>query len=207
MAVPTTYSELCDNIATWMVRDDLDDIIPEFIQAAESRFNRALRLPEMEDSVTTSFSAATITLPTDFLEMRTAYLDASPIVPLEQMGLAQLRAFNANNTAAKPYYFALQSGNEMVFGPEPGGEYDIILNYYTKIPTLSDDEPTNWLLTAHPDLYRAAALAEGFAFTVDQERGQIWETRTQIKIAELQAEGRKKAFGATPLRARAAIVA
>ena len=42
----TTYSEPKTAIANWLDRSDLDDRIPEFIQLAEARHRRDLRLEE-----------------------------------------------------------------------------------------------------------------------------------------------------------------
>jgi len=42
----TTYAELQTSIATWLVRDDLTAIIPDFITLAESKFKRDIRVRE-----------------------------------------------------------------------------------------------------------------------------------------------------------------
>lgn len=202
----STYADLQADIATWMIRDDMAALAPKFIALAEQRFNRILRVPEMEDAATSEIVDDVITLPSDFLQARSVYLDTDPKTALEQMTVAQLAAAYplTENGTGTPNNYALQSGNEMVFGPIPDQEYVVVLNYYAKIPALSDSNTTNWLLTSHYDLYLAASLAEGFAYTVDAERGPFWAAKAQQALDELRIQGVKKAYSAAPLRARAA---
>src|SRR5687768_4709099 len=160
-ADPTTWADLKTSLANWLLRDDLSTTeIPEAIALAERRFNRNLRAPEMEDAVSTSTSGSTITLPTDFLELRAVYIDTDPKVVLEQLTFAELRNRYPSATTGIPQNYALQSGNEMVLGPSPDTAYPIVINYYKKITTLDATTATNWLLTAHPDAYLHASLTE-----------------------------------------------
>lgn len=197
-----SYSALQADIATWMIRSDMAALAPKFIALAEDRFNKVIRRPEMEKVVTATTSDGTITLPSDFMQARSFYLGTEPRIALEQMGTAQLASAYYNQFPGVPAYYALQSGNQLVFGPAPDQDYDIVLNYYTKIPALSDSNTTNWLLDAHSDIYLAASLAEGFAFTLDAERGAYWEGKAVQKLEDLRVEGIKKAYSASPLTMR-----
>jgi len=51
----STFAELKTAAANWLDRSDLTDRIPEFIALAEARFNRILRIRDME-TVSTSIS-------------------------------------------------------------------------------------------------------------------------------------------------------
>lgn len=200
----TTYAELQDAIIRWMIRDD-DDMpafARDFIALAEERFNNVLRLPEMEQTASATTVDGVILLPPDFVSAKAAYIDGEVKTPLTQLPIAQLTDFYASSARGSPLNFALQSGNVMVFGPAPDDEIDIVLNYYAKIPPLSDAAPTNWLLTTNSSLYLAASLAEGFAYTVDAERAAYWEGRTNRALDELRQEGIKNAYSG-PLRAQA----
>ena len=44
----STFAELKTAAANWLDRSDLTDRIPEFIALAEARFNRVLRIRDME---------------------------------------------------------------------------------------------------------------------------------------------------------------
>lgn len=195
MAEPTTWTELKANIADWLDRTDLTTQIPEFIGYAERRFNRLLRMPEMEESVTASTSGATVTLPTDFLSMKSLYINGdSNLILLRQLGLDALRrAFDGEETGT-PEFFALQSATELVLAPAPDASVTYIMNYYQKIPQLGSGQATNWLLDAHPDLYVAASMVEAFVFLRDSEGMGIWEGRTNAKLDEIMTLGRRKAL-------------
>ena len=65
-----TYTNLKTEIASYLNRDDLTANIDTFIDLAESRHSKDLRLREMAVNTTTDTVAGTkyITLPTGFLE-------------------------------------------------------------------------------------------------------------------------------------------
>ncbi len=200
---PESWTELKAELADWANRTDLTAQIPSFIASAERRFNRMLRMPEMEDVVAATTSAPVITLPANFLAVRAIHIDADPIVVLEPMTPGELRGRYAAAATGRPQNYALQSGNELLFGPAPDADYAIVLNYWEKIPPLGPAEASNWLLEAHPDLYRAASLAELHLFLKDERAAAIWEERTRTLIEELNALGRRKAAGGAPIRIRA----
>lgn len=201
MAEPTTYAELKINLAYWLERaePDLTSQIPEFIGYAERKFNRVLRLPEMEETATSSSSAGTFTLPADFLQMRSIYIDRSPINYLKQVSMAELREMFPTTDTGVPTHYALQSGTEIVVRPLPSGSFDYVTNYWQKIPALSSGQATNWLLTAHPDLYLAQSMAEAMVFLRDTEGLLLWEQRAGAKLRELSDQGRRKAWSSAPI--------
>ena len=86
----TTYSTLKAEIASYLNRDDLTTHLDTFIDLAESRLNRDLRLREMETvdtSITTVSGTQAYDLPTGYLEMRYASLQTSPYTFLIYMHL------------------------------------------------------------------------------------------------------------------------
>jgi hypothetical protein len=196
MAEPTTWAELKTNLADWLDRSDLTVQIAEFIGYAERRFNRVLRVPEMEEAVTSSTSAAVITLPSDFLAIKSLYIDGdSQLTLLRQLSLDSLRSLYSAEDTGTPEYFAMESGAELVFAPAPDESVTYMMNYYQKIPQLGASQASNWVLAAHPDLYVAASLVEAMVFLRDTEGLSLWEQRTQAKLDELEKLGRRKALG------------
>lgn len=202
----SSFTELKAEIATWMIRTDLTDVIPMFIRFAEDRFNRTLRVPEMEADVTSTVNAGAVTLPADFLHARSLYLNTDPKVVLQQLSMPAFRNAHSDAATGQPRHFALQSGNELVLGPTPDSDYEVVLNYYQKIPALGDATTDNWLLLAHPDLYLAAALSEGFAYVRDNEALGLWESRAAARIRELEQLGQRKQHSATPQRIRSSVI-
>jgi len=76
---------------------------------AESLFNRELRCPEMERTVTFSVTAEDATLPADFLAMRSIYIEAVPDLPLRGMSPAALKQ-EFSGSVGTPQAYALVAG-------------------------------------------------------------------------------------------------
>jgi hypothetical protein len=204
---PQTWAELVTALQDFM-KDTVtitDTRAKQMIAFAERRFNRILRVPEMEDTVTASVSAATITLPTDFLQLRAIYLNTDPKVTLEPMEFATLRNQYSASSTGRPQNYALQSGNEIVFGPAPDGAYDLVINYYKKIPALgsADALTYNWLLLAHPDIYLFGAILQAEFFGWNDERLPMIKGGLDEMLDELKTQGIGKAHGGPAVRIRA----
>ena len=71
-----TYAELQTAVANWLDRGDPTDRIVEFIDLAEARMNRNLRLRLMETTATGTLTAGTreYDLPTDYIQAREFHL-------------------------------------------------------------------------------------------------------------------------------------
>jgi len=199
MGEPTTWEALKTNLADWLDRTDLTNQIEEFIGYAERRFNRVLRVPEMEESISSTSSGSTLTLPADFLQIRSVYIDRSPINFLKQVSMAELQEMFPTTDTSVPTHFALQSAVEVVLRPLPSGSFTYVTNYYQKIPALGASQSANWLLTAHPDLYIAQSMVEAMIFLRDAEGLAFWEQRSAEKIRELNELGQKKAWASAPI--------
>src|SRR4051812_33674109 len=66
-----TYQELRASIASWLMRSDMDAVIPDLITLAETRLNDTLRVAAMETRAFLDLSdAGEANLPDDFLEAR-----------------------------------------------------------------------------------------------------------------------------------------
>lgn len=204
MADPQTYTELCADIAEWLIRDDRTDMIPKYIANAERRFERTVYVPDRE-ATTTLTAASTIALPDDFKAVKSAYLDVDPRVVLGPMPLNVLRGAYAPAYTGQSQNYAI-SGSNMLLGPSPDSAYDVVLTYWQAIPALGDDTPVNWLLLAHPDLYLSGSLTEAYIHLRDDQAASLWESRTAAKIEEIKADGRRYQFNGPPQRIRSAVV-
>lgn len=197
-----SYDELVTQIATFMHRDDLATVTPGFIARAEARFNRILLTPEREATTTlaTVADTETVSLPSDFWAVRSVYIDADPKVILDAMTPDTLRGFFAAAASARPTGYFVQSGSELVLGATPDAAYDLILNYWQTIPALTSGNPTNWLLTAHPDIYLYGCLAEAAVYTFDEQRAAYWQGVCDSRMQELIVSSNRMAHGGAPQR-------
>ena len=64
----TTYDELKASIASWLNRDDLTAVIPDFIALAESSINRDLRHYKMVQRADATLDSRYVQVPEDWLE-------------------------------------------------------------------------------------------------------------------------------------------
>ena len=199
---PQTWTELKASMAEWLNRTDLTAKIPELIAFAERRFNRVLIVPEREATATASIAAETITLPADFWALRGVYLATNPRTQLQPVTLAALR--DGYSYVGQPLVYAI-SGTNFVFGPRPDTTYSAVISYYATIPALGTGQATNWLLTAHPDIYLYGALIQAEAFIVNDDRIGLWKAALDEAMAELMAAGNRKRYFAQPMRLRSPV--
>ncbi len=194
------YTELLAELDAWLNRSDLTARIPTFIRLFESRSNRLLRCPEMHatQSYTTTEGVAVLTLPSDFLQGRDLYLDADPDIVLSAMVPATLRNTYPTALQSIPEAYAV-IGSQIILAPVPDGEYAISLDYYQRIPALTEDNDTNWLLTANPDLYLWGSLCMAEAHLRDDERLRVWKSAWDEAIAEVTRQANRQRNPAAPL--------
>jgi hypothetical protein len=195
-----TYSELLTELDAWLNRSDLSDRIPTFIRLFESRANRLLRVPEMatQTSYATVSGVSQLSLPDDFLSARDLYLDADPDIVLDAMTPAALRNTYPQATTGQPGAYAVV-GQQILLGPVPDSEYSILLDYYQRIPGLDEDNTTNWLLTAYPDLYLWGSLCMAEAFLRDDSRLSVWKAAWDEATAEINMQGNRQRMPSAPL--------
>jgi hypothetical protein len=192
----SNYSELQTSIGNWLKDTSLTSVIPDFVTLAEARFNRELRVPEMEAVSSASVSTESVALPTGFLEMRSIWLEESPDRPLDYFPPHQLKTTRASAEAGTPTAYTI-IGTAVYLSPTPSGTHTVNMAYYGRIPALASNS-TNWLLTNHPDIYLAGSLSAGEAFGWNDERIGLWNATASDGIAMLNEQGVKMRTGANP---------
>ena len=192
----SNYSELQTSIGDWLKDTSLTSVIPDFVTLAEARFNRELRVPEMEAVSSASVSTESVALRTGFLEMRSIWLEESPDRPLDYFPPHQLKTTRASAEAGTPTAYTI-IGTAVYLSPTPSGAHTVNMAYYGRIPALASNS-TNWLLTNHPDIYLAGSLSAGEAFGWNDERIGLWNATASDGIAMLNEQGVKMRTGANP---------
>jgi hypothetical protein len=204
MAVPTTWTELKTELAALAIRDDLDDLIPNFIGYAENWFQRELFSPEREETATLTVTNGVASLPTDFGGVKMVYVDGDRDTVLSQVTPDRLRALYPSTDTDTPLHFAIE-GETMLFGAIPTTGLVIKLKYIEGILTLGSGQATNWLLTDHPDLYVNASLAELYAYTRDTEAEQYRRGKAASIAESINRAGRRRKTNSGPLRANSPV--
>lgn len=178
----TTYAELQTAAANWMDRSDYSARVPEFIAMAEAFFNRQLRVREMLTTSTFNTSGGSASLPSDFAGIQAVIWTGNPVVNLEPWDNQPFQMQYGNLVAGTPSAYMIQ-GSTIYVAPVDNTT-SLKLVYFQKIPALSTNS-TNWLLTAHPDLYLFATLAEYELFTGDGQSGSVWKQRRDGVLDEI----------------------
>ena len=171
----STYAELKTAVANWLDRDDLTDIIPDFIVLAETRHKRDFKIRRMETRVTANTIADTeyYTLPDDYIAMRNIKLNSDPKTALEYLTPEIMDRLQAGSSTGKPKAYSIK-GNNIQLRPLPDGVYEIEISYYKTFAALSDSNTTNDMLTHHPDAYLYGALVEAEPYLQNDKRIATW---------------------------------
>lgn len=179
----STYDELRTAIAGWLNRTDLTDRIPDFIALAESALNRLLdlRMMETEAPLTLANGATSVPLPPGFVRPIMLWgVDSAGRRPLRFVEPGQVWPVTSSGTE---FMWSI-SGPDITFPRPSAGAQQLALQYIHSF-ALSDDEPTNWLLTNHPDAYLFGALVEAAPYLKDDKALSIWSSRFQKAIDEI----------------------
>jgi len=205
----STYAELQTATANWLDRTDLTDRIPEFIDLAESTFNRTIRNHRMitkNDSY--SLDSRYVNLPTDTLEVIRIVVDVSPQITLEYLTPEEIAERRGAGSSGRPVYFTVIGGstNQIELLPSPDSTYTSSIVYYTKIPALTDAATENWLLTNNPDIYLFGTLVEAEPYLKNDERMPMWSARLGKALEELKLQGEREMHTGSSLRMRSRVL-
>ncbi len=198
----TTYSELQSAIGNWLDHSLFAARAPEFIALFEAAANRRLRVREQEAFASLMPSSGAATLPADYLSWRRVTWAGATRVELEYVHPSYLQAAYPSAPSGVPRIFTIEGSTLKV---RPVNDTALEFDYFQKVPALSDSVSTNWLLSAHPDLYLFGSLVEAEMFGVNDERAPLWKGRRDEIFDEIEklsnrtrGAGRVRVMGATP---------
>lgn len=195
-AIPD-YSTLKQTVSDWLDRDDLDAKIPQFVQLAESHFNRILRAGSMETSTVITATAEDVALPSDWLGMRAIYVEGSPDSPLSAIPPSALRQYS-DGTPGTPTAYSLVAGILRLI-PPPDDTVYLKLDYFAKLVQLTDESPTNWLLQNHPDAYLYGTLWRAEAYLKNAQGAAEFKSLADEVVNEVNRAAENNRYGAGPL--------
>jgi len=196
----STYAELKTAIANFLARDDLTDQIPNFIQLAEARMSRELETREQEKRATATLTSGDefIALPTDMREIREVKLNTNPNRVLTYHSPNSLDSTYPSTGSGVPQGFSI-IGKEMNFRPIPDSSYTVELVYIGGLASISDvSTPTLFLRS--PDLYLYGALAEAYAYLLDEQRAAQYDQKFTRGIEEVRRDEGRAHYGSGSLR-------
>ena len=190
----STYSALQTSALNWLARDASDSpalaaAMPDCIALVEAKINRHLRTGDMETATTLTGTNGVFTLPVDFGGARLVTSDTYG--PLEQAGDEWAASAYPMDASTVPAYYAIQ-GNTLKTYPAFSGI--LTLRYFKAVPGLSDVAPSNWLLTAHPDVYLFLTISEAYGFVQNIEAAQVYNQRGMTAAEEIKSQDLARRF-------------
>ncbi len=179
-------SDLRDDVRDWSNRKDiLDDRIDDFINIAQARLIRLLRIPPFEAEATILFiNDNELPIPQDYLENR--YISVSTSdgdIQLERKNFAFVD--ERAHVTGTPQYFSRKGGSFFV-APTPSDITGADIFYIAALQPLVVDTDSNWLVTDAPEALLYGALTELHLFTKDQNKAAAWEAKFQAVSVEIQ---------------------
>jgi hypothetical protein len=196
----STYSDLKTAVADYLARTDLTSKIPDFITFAENRLRRDLRIRQMLKLVNAAMTAndSTLSLPSDFLEMRDIHLNTTPNSALEYLSPNIFyRNADATNTGIPKRYTLLAS--DFQFAPIPDSAYNVRMLYYAAPAYLSDSNTSNVFLANCADALLYASLGEAEPYIMNDERLNTWAALYQRAIDTINASDDRGEYAGVPL--------
>ena len=196
----TNYSDLKTTVANYLARSDLTSQIPDFIRLAEDRLRRELRTRQMLKVVTTTTTAgdSTISLPSDFLQLRDIHFDGNPVSPVTyQSPSAFFRNARTAESGIPVFYTILAS--EFQFAPIPDSSYTVRMLYYAAPPYLSDSNSSNMFLANCVDALLYASLAEAEPYLMNDARLATWASLYDRAINAITTSDDQGEYFASPI--------
>lgn len=195
-----SYSSLKTTVASYLARSDLTAMIPDFIQLAELRLQRDLRIRQMLTvaQASTTGGVSTVGIPSDFLEMRDIHIVANPV---RTLSYETPNSFYRNTRSAEsgvPNAYTVLS-DVMQFAPIPDSTYTLQMLYYAKPPVLSDTNASNVFLANTPDALLYGALGEAEPYLMNDARLQVWAALYDRAINSISTADQSSEYSGQPM--------
>ena len=199
----TTYTELKASIASFLNRDDLTRVIPDFITLSESQINRDVRHWKMEARASGQQSGGDeyMQIPADWVETIRLHLTGtgtSAVNLISRDAMADKRQKNEDTSGTVMYY--THADGQFQLYPTPSADTDFELLYIQKLDALSGSNADNWLLLDSPDVYLYGALLHSAPYLAEDERVAVWAQMYAASVQRLNEASESARFSGSGLR-------
>ena len=163
------YSKLKETIAEFANRGDLAVMIPTFIQLTEARMRRDLRdVTRMTERAEAMVHGEYFPLPCDWVETIKVIADDRVLRLADSFNIERVEL------SGGPKYYR-HVGDQMQLLPPAGKEpVRFVMEFLSFPEALSDENPSNWVLTEYPDIYIYGAMLQIAPYLHDDARVPIW---------------------------------
>lgn len=176
----TTYTGLLAAIPTFAMRTgdvEFTASAATFVLGCEQMLNYGtesllpLRVSDMEASEDLTSTDGEADLPDDYLEWRGVTVGTLPYEVLDLGTPSDNQRRYGSASSGTSALFQVVGTTLKTFPPSSG---DVTLSYYAKIPALSTNRSTNWLLRKAPMVYLYGSLMHSAPFMQDDDRIAMW---------------------------------
>ena len=198
-----SYTNLKAHLVRLSGRNDLSDLIPDFILEAEAAIyantNETLMLSSMETRATAPTTDTTrfISKPDGFLSMRrmSVILDNGYQPDIKFRTPDQLIIIDETR---RPLYFAVTS--QIEFDVIPDEVYTLEMQYFKRPDALSEANESNIVLAQFPQIYVFGAMWTINQMAAEEEKAEYYYGKFLEAIAGANAQDREGRYGPAPVR-------
>jgi hypothetical protein len=213
MAELDTKAALVAAVEDWLVRPDLAARIPTFIRLFEAHFNRESRW--LKETYTIKNAGTPLTVddtpfvlpepihrPLAVWSLSTPNFGELEILTVQEWRKLLQQHGNAAGTPTKAVvsFDSSTARPYLTLYPAPSGDWDIDIDYVTKVTPLDEDDDTNPVLLEHPDAYLYGTLAEAAPYIQHDDRLAMWVERRDQIIKRMNFQREEIERGARPMR-------
>jgi hypothetical protein len=181
----STYAEAKSAVANRLRRADTSSYIDDWFTLAETDIYRRLRTKDMETAFSDTISSGVVALPSSYIDLKFAYINASPATKLDRKTAAWVyQKYPTRSAESRPKVIA-REGSNFIFGPYPDSNYTVAGVYYKNLGALSSS--AHALFTANPDVYVYGALVMAVRDLKDDAGIARWTPLYEQAILSAQA--------------------
>ncbi len=197
-----TYTDLYTSVWSWMDASDVPQaLLADVITVAENRIFRECRTRFQETSLSTAITSGVIAIPSNYVALKSSYIDGSPTQFLERKNPEFIyTSYPMRSAQGKPKYIAREK-NSFIFGPYADSGYTVNAVYYKKLNALSGAN-NHTLFTNNPDLYLFACLAESPMLIKDDKRVPFWEAKYNKILGDVNGQDQAEGASGSLMRMR-----
>lgn len=200
----TSYSGFVNEILSWADVSLTTAQVTSLIGVSERQVNEVLRVRQMEAALaSTANTAGAAALPADYVELKSAYINASPIRPLKRATSDEIyHAYPDRTPQAEAECLIAREGSSFIFGPS-AQVGDIVQGiYYARPISMADNTTITTTFSSYPQVYLYAALSNLEPFIGRDPRIQTWASFFQNALNMANGEDARELASGTALQAR-----
>lgn len=174
-----TYANLKTAVQDWLARTDLSAKASDWVTLGEARLNRHLDPAEVDQTLTGTLNSRRIDVSAYSIVAPIALFLVDPDTSDERKVTQRAEGqFVYLSTSGAPTMWGMDSSQDYIDMDRPCDQAYSFRFRYSQRFALSDSVTTNWLLANHPDVYLAACIVWGCAFTGRGDAGAfkaVWD--------------------------------